>query len=158
MIRTIAILLLSLGAIGSVILCISSVRRDKQLGHYWEYRLENRIHSFLISVDGYRYCASYWKEDSNQKRAQENRITLLGFEYLARTSNTPTPTGLVTVRVSAPAWGPFLALAAYPTLAFIRGPLRRWRRRKRGQCINCGYDLTGNESGTCPECGMETYV
>lgn len=24
-----------------------------------------------------------------------------------------------------------------------------------GCCGACGYDLTGNESGTCPECGAE---
>jgi hypothetical protein len=31
-----------------------------------------------------------------------------------------------------------------------------WRERKRlaeGQCKLCGYDLTGNVSGVCPECG-----
>lgn len=32
-----------------------------------------------------------------------------------------------------------------------------WRRRYRrvfpGACSNCGYDLTGNLSGICPECG-----
>jgi hypothetical protein len=27
---------------------------------------------------------------------------------------------------------------------------RRW---DRGQCVRCGYDLTGNVSGVCPECG-----
>jgi hypothetical protein len=26
-------------------------------------------------------------------------------------------------------------------------------RRSRGLCPSCGYDLTGNLSGTCPECG-----
>jgi hypothetical protein len=26
-------------------------------------------------------------------------------------------------------------------------------RRQRGQCPACGYDLTGNVSGVCPECG-----
>ena len=31
--------------------------------------------------------------------------------------------------------------------------LRRRRRRRRGLCVNCGYNLWGNESGTCPECG-----
>ena len=35
----------------------------------------------------------------------------------------------------------------------IAGPLRRSHRRRLGLCINCGYDLTGNESGICPECG-----
>ena len=46
-----------------------------------------------------------------------------------------------------------LLLAAYPAIAFIRGPLRRWRRRKRGECVNCGYNLTGNVTGVCSECG-----
>ncbi|UCC32456.1 MAG: hypothetical protein JSU86_09275 [Phycisphaerales bacterium] len=43
--------------------------------------------------------------------------------------------------------------APYPTLAFIRGPVRRYRRRKLGLCVKCGYNLTGNLSGVCPECG-----
>jgi hypothetical protein len=29
----------------------------------------------------------------------------------------------------------------------------RWARAKTGLCANCGYDLSGNASGTCPECG-----
>jgi len=48
-----------------------------------------------------------------------------------------------------------LLFSSYPTVLFIRGPLRRHRRRRRGECIGCGYDLTGNESGVCPECGQQ---
>lgn len=29
-------------------------------------------------------------------------------------------------------------------------------RLLRGDCMYCGYDLTGNVSGTCPECGRVT--
>ena len=55
--------------------------------------------------------------------------------------------------VSAPWWLVTPICAAYPVAAIGRGPfLRRWRR-KRGLCLNCGYDLTGNVSGRCPECG-----
>jgi hypothetical protein len=50
-------------------------------------------------------------------------------------------------------WLPLLLFAAYPTIAFIRGPVRRWRRGRKGHCRKCGYDLTGNVSGVCPECG-----
>lgn len=46
-----------------------------------------------------------------------------------------------------PLWLP-LALATMPT-AFL------WHRRRipPGHCQRCGYDLTGNVSGRCPECG-----
>jgi hypothetical protein len=36
----------------------------------------------------------------------------------------------------------------------------RWRQARRrerlGLCVECGYDLRGNESGVCPECGRPT--
>jgi hypothetical protein len=47
----------------------------------------------------------------------------------------------------------FFVFAAYPVLAFIRGPLRRWRRHRKGLCLNCGYDLRGLTEPRCPECG-----
>jgi hypothetical protein len=43
-----------------------------------------------------------------------------------------------------------------PTLVFsILPALWLWLRspRRLGHCDNCGYDLTGNTSGVCPECG-----
>ena len=33
---------------------------------------------------------------------------------------------------------------------------RRAERRRAGLCERCGYDLTGNVSGVCPECGKNT--
>ena len=56
--------------------------------------------------------------------------------------------------LDVPLWTIFVVTTPYPTIAFIRGPLRRWRRRKRGECVNCGYDLTGNVTGVCSECGV----
>ncbi|MCB9850951.1 MAG: hypothetical protein H6817_09645 [Phycisphaerales bacterium] len=33
----------------------------------------------------------------------------------------------------------------------------KWRKhRAPGSCSQCGYDLTGNTSGVCPECGRPT--
>jgi hypothetical protein len=48
-----------------------------------------------------------------------------------------------------PFWGLFV-FAAFPTT------LLWWFDRRRfppGHCQNCGYNLTGNVSGICPECG-----
>jgi rubrerythrin len=35
----------------------------------------------------------------------------------------------------------------------------RFRQREypSGRCQQCGYDLTGNESGVCPECGADAW-
>ena len=51
-------------------------------------------------------------------------------------------------QVEIPLWIP-LVLVAIPT------GLLWWRNRppKPGHCRSCRYDLTGNVSGVCPECG-----
>ena len=49
-----------------------------------------------------------------------------------------------------PLWLPFL-----PLLALTAFVVHRDRTRKLpGQCRKCGYNLTGNTSGRCPECGV----
>ncbi len=51
--------------------------------------------------------------------------------------------------LSIPLWCPFL-LTALPTALLF------WFDRRRispGRCPKCGYNLTGNVSGICPECG-----
>lgn len=53
-----------------------------------------------------------------------------------------------------PLWMPFVVFGAYPGYALVtRRSRRRRQRRKRGLCVECGYNLTGNVSGRCPECG-----
>jgi hypothetical protein len=51
----------------------------------------------------------------------------------------------------------FVALAVcglIGTWYLAEGPARQQRQWKaEGRCTRCGYDLTGNVSGTCPECG-----
>jgi hypothetical protein len=65
----------------------------------------------------------------------------------------PAETKLCHTKVEIPFWALFTLFAWYPGLAFICGPFRRWRRHGRALCTNCGYNLTGNVSGVCPECG-----
>ncbi len=51
-----------------------------------------------------------------------------------------------------PLWIPTVLFAG--TFVYVYRPYRRYKHRKRhGLCLSCGYNLTGNESGTCPECG-----
>jgi len=43
-------------------------------------------------------------------------------------------------------------------VCWLTGRYRRWRRSKNrwraGTCRRCRYDLRGNTSGVCPECGL----
>jgi len=54
--------------------------------------------------------------------------------------------------------GPTIALSVI-AMRFISGVRRGYSeemkklRRQLGQCFECGYDLTDNTSGVCPECG-----
>ena len=55
-------------------------------------------------------------------------------------------------RVTVPLWS-LTALAATPPALCGIGFCWNRRRGARGRCTTCAYDLTGNESGVCPECG-----
>ncbi len=55
--------------------------------------------------------------------------------------------------VKFPIYALFLAVAI-PTLLVWRF----WPKRVRPEHCRCGYDLTGNASGVCPECGVEVQA
>lgn len=48
-----------------------------------------------------------------------------------------------------------VAIVIVPVLVYplVLVLFRQRYRRKRGLCVKCGYNLTGNVSGICPECG-----
>ena len=51
----------------------------------------------------------------------------------------------------------YLAIGLFP-LGFGTGAyffMGKMRPPLEGECQKCGFDLTGNESGVCPECGRE---
>ena len=64
---------------------------------------------------------------------------------------TPTPPAILrNYQILLPLWIPFLLITI--PIAFL------WWRDRRiplGHCQRCRYDLTGNTSGVCPECGTQ---
>ncbi len=58
------------------------------------------------------------------------------------------------VTVLIPLWIPFLVIAAPTGVLWYRE--RRSVRHELGLCANCHYNLAGNTSGVCPECGQES--
>ncbi|MCG3132561.1 MAG: hypothetical protein FLDDKLPJ_03420 [Phycisphaerae bacterium] len=104
--------------------------------------------SFMKTVDdGRRWLirAPRYLPDANWlKEAVPAGVAVSGFRV-----------SLLTIPTVA---GGYLAiLAALKLLRFVRDfvihPLTVNERRRRGVCVVCEYDLTGNVSGVCPECG-----
>jgi hypothetical protein len=77
----------------------------------------------------------------------------LGVSYFAKTGlASPRGTPGRFLIVAVPLAYPALLSAAAATASLLTLARRRARGRQ-GQCRKCGYDLTGNLSGKCPECG-----
>jgi hypothetical protein len=55
--------------------------------------------------------------------------------------------------VMVPYWFLVLATGVIAGIVLYRQGVRR-KRRDAPVCVRCGYSLTGNVSGVCPECGV----
>jgi hypothetical protein len=81
------------------------------------------------------------------------------FGLLYRTVERPNAPPITYAGVALPHWAAIILAAILPAAcaprwaAAARATARRWRRGRPGACRVCGYNLTGNVSGVCPECG-----
>ena len=107
-----------------------------------------------------------WRASSSHPISQEERLFgILGFECSSRVElvcpypssgwrelyPSPAQSG---VRLSIPCWFLCAVTSVLPAIWLWR--YRRDRRlRSDGMphCVKCDYNLTGNVSGICPECG-----
>ena len=78
-----------------------------------------------------------------------------GYDLLSTWRKPSAANSRLTV-VAIPLWAPAALLLISLALAIARRTHRQRRRLRTGLCIQCGYNLTGNESGICPECGRPT--
>ena len=72
-------------------------------------------------------------------------------DYIDEWSYPPKTYPRTTISFSVALWPLLLFVLVYPSVTVVK-LIRRRSRLRSGHCENCGYDLTGNVSGTCPEC------
>jgi hypothetical protein len=87
--------------------------------------------------------------DFNSGRPQWDRG---GIKWVYYNRDDPTQPPSYSYELVAPLWTVATALSIVPLFWFWRWNIRR-KRVRAGCCTRCGYDLTGNASGVCPECG-----
>ena len=120
-------------------------RHNMRVGD-WEIQVSCRSRSF--EFDYVRSMSGY------QARPTVNKYgPWAGFMYIAAAIPDHRVQVLDMRALLVPFWCVALLFLTYPTTAFIRGALRRYRRRRKGLCLKCGYNLTGNVTGVCSECG-----
>ena len=149
MVRTVVIVVLAVASLACLPLHCLSIPDDNQVEFFsWSYGDREKFSVRAVNL-GIEF--STWSYLSPSTTPVDFDIGVLSFHripLLPRSQPQKRYRGF-----SVPLIVYMLALGTYPALAFVRGPLRRRRRRRAGLCIHCGYDIHGNESGVCPECG-----
>jgi len=124
----------------------------------WEEALFASQKGLEVSISRRTFTMEWCTYEGNASQIENPEIYPLGFHYERwlggqwEYSQRSYPFGWYT-RICVPCWVLMVILGPYPIFWFLRGPMRSWHRLRRGQCIKCGYNLTGNTSGVCPECG-----
>jgi hypothetical protein len=119
-----------------------------------------------VVCDNLDYVVVKWNRTSGAfARMVDNRVIVGDVHHIAVTSNTdhleltrPENDAMVTLDSACVTSVEILAWpVAFPFLAYAVIVFRRKRTRQRaltlGHCLCCDYDLAGNTSGVCPECG-----
>ena len=96
-------------------------------------------------------ASSRWSHSISKSTSVYLRmVTRAGFGYSAEWHNAG-PMYTTTHSLTFPTWLVVVAFSALPAYSAIRR--RQISKRDDESCENCGYNLTGNTSGVCPECG-----
>ncbi|MCL2330418.1 MAG: hypothetical protein FWC56_03850 [Phycisphaerae bacterium] len=114
--------------------------------------------SQLVDGNSWRYYRFHFSNRLYPKERQSNpplKIDLNTFIFKCTHGPRPWRSGQ-ELDIEVLSWVVSLLLFPYPAIAFIRDR-KRFRKYLRalhyGLCSHCDYDLTGNVSGICPECG-----
>jgi len=145
---------------GELLLPVWTVLEDEQQSTQAYFRVR-KAESFgvrMTVLEAIR-CTTYFQAQLLRASPQRWLIRTMAYsvgsayDYRLRDGSTVKAYGCNASQVSIPLLALPIALGVYPVIAFYRGPMRRHRRRQGGLCIKCGYNLQGNVSQNCPECG-----
>ncbi len=158
MIRTVFVVGLTLAAVGMCAAWTLSYFGSIHHMYYLDgprHKVHATCHDGQVSV---AYVRRARPEDGPANLTSPNVQKRFGFtSEVVQVRYGYTTVDQLDTSMHAPFWMLTMLFAAYPAFELVVGARRRRRERRRhdGQCVGCGYDLTGNESGVCPECGTE---
>ncbi len=174
------IALLLLISAGSLTLSTINLSRETQ---YKQINIVGKIFDeedwLIVAIGGpsLQVAAGIWTEPSSEKLdaiRSYNKSIFGSLKYSRRSYGYPGSRWVIrrhrsnpatawrtehSYFLSVPTWFLAFLTAIYPAVFFIRTHRRRRvRRAALKPCDKCGYDLQGNVSGVCPECGEAAGV
>ena len=154
MIRKVLIVILTILAICSAIFCVISFFRTILWTNqdYYSYPDIQHWYYSVVFRQGMLEL-NYTKRVPSSEPWINWRVEIRYFKLGHQRTATLDEIGQRSYWLWLPIFPLFVLFSIFPLYAFIRGPYRRYCRRKKGLCLKCGYNLTGNVSGVCPECG-----
>ncbi len=117
----------------------------EQQGWYWKAPVKHEVKSFQFAGSFIRHG------NATDVKHHRGKMSPNAFGHAP---GSLTGVCFHFIRIMIPAYVPATTLTLLVVFAFARPPIRTWYRRAKGRCLACGYSLTGNESGSCPECGV----
>jgi hypothetical protein len=81
------------------------------------------------------------------------KYSIIGFRLASGTLSLTSQINSKYTVIALPYWFLVIVFGVLPMGPF-KGAWQRRRRRRRGLCITCGYDIRAS-SNRCPECGAE---
>lgn len=160
LLRFVSVFLLIIGTVAGVLLLKQSIGipfRTPPLHRYTSKFTEIFVHDGNLAL--------VWREitcDIPDDASLPDCFELAGFKHCLERTKVIVPDGpsyILPDRYNRSVTLPLPLITAvslsWVLIAFLIGPLRRVWWPDCGHCRNCRYDLTGNTSGVCPECGLK---
>lgn len=150
--------------VGTAVLVVISYYSDYTLSYGWCKQDELVLSALKGKLAAWWRCDAagvdggwHWASQKANAYSLEEQFeeTRSGFALEKRTYHRRIGPDIVVRKALAPlhALAGALLVAAALLGGGLRAALRRRWRLANHMCVACGYDLAGNESGTCPECG-----
>jgi hypothetical protein len=143
----------------SAIALLATVWLVTRLGDDWSYSNFKAVRPYELGTEDGVLVVQVWRDVPLQTQRDDrwrlySETLELGIWY----SGSYYPPGGFSLegafyQVRVPLWLLILLAAVWPARRLYMLTRAERRKRHEPQCEHCGYNLTGNMSSVCPECG-----